>query len=251
MFRYVGLGLGLLTRCLQSHRSLLLENLALRQQLAVLRRKHPRPRMGAVDKIFWVFARRFWSAWKQSFVLVNPETVVRWHRGGFRLYWSLISRARRRVGRKKLSKEVRDLIFQTVAENPTWGAPRIHGELLMLGFEVSERTISRWMKRVPREPQPAERWRAFLKNHREAIAAMDFFTVPTITFGVLYCFFVISHDRRRILHFNVTSRSIRRAVGSSSSCGRRFRLGHPSTKMASPCQVLRKWPCSKGVMQES
>src|SRR5437870_2440279 len=149
MFRYVGLWLGVLTRCLQSHQSLLLENLVLRQQLAVLKRKHPKPRMEAVDKIFWVFARRFWGAWKQSLVLVNPETVVRWHRAGFHLYWSLISRPRRRVGRKQLSKEVRDLIFQMVAENPTWGAPRIHGELLMLGFEVSERTIFRWIKRAP------------------------------------------------------------------------------------------------------
>ena len=137
-------------------------------------------------------------------MLVNPETVVRWHRAGFRMYWSLISRARRRVGRKQLSKEVRDLIFQMVTENPTWGGPRFHGELLMLGFEVSERTISRWMKWAPRDPEPAKRWLAFLRNHREAIAAMDFFTVPTITFGVLYCFFIIAHERRRILHFNVT-----------------------------------------------
>jgi transposase InsO family protein len=91
-----------------------------------------------------------------------------------------------------------------VAENPTWGAPRIHGELLMLAFDISERTISRWMKRAPRDPEPARRWLAFLRNHREAIAAMDFFAVPTITFSMLYCFFVISHDRRRILHFNVT-----------------------------------------------
>jgi transposase InsO family protein len=91
-----------------------------------------------------------------------------------------------------------------VAENPTWGAPRIHGELLMLGFDVSERTISRWMKRAPRDPELAKRWLAFLRNHREAIAAMDFFTVPTITFGVLYCFFVIAHGRRRIPHLNVT-----------------------------------------------
>src|ERR1700751_5299181 len=90
-----------------------------------------------------------------------------------------------------------------VVEKSIWGAPRIHGELRMLGFDVSERTISRWMKRVPRDPRPAQRWRAFLANHREAIAAMDFFTVPTITFGVLYGFFVIGHERRRILHFNV------------------------------------------------
>jgi len=91
-----------------------------------------------------------------------------------------------------------------VVENPGWGAPRIHGELLMLGFDLSERTVSRWMKRAPRNPEPAKRWLAFLRNHREAIAAMDFFAVPTVAFGVLYCFFVIRHDRRRILHFNVT-----------------------------------------------
>jgi transposase InsO family protein len=91
-----------------------------------------------------------------------------------------------------------------VAENPTWGAPRIHGELAMLGIDVSERTVSRWVRRAPRNCEPAKRWAAFLSNHREAITAMDFFTVPTLTFSVLYCFFVIAHDKRRILHFNVT-----------------------------------------------
>jgi len=108
------------------------------------------------DKLFWMLACRFWSEWKKSLLVVTPETVVRWHRAGFRLYWSLISKARKRVGRKKLSTDVRELIFRMVAENPTWGAPRIHGELLMLGFDVSERTISRWMKRAPRDPQPAQ-----------------------------------------------------------------------------------------------
>ncbi len=112
---------------------------------------------------------------------------------------------RKRVGGgRRISKQIRDLIFQMVAENPTWGAPRIHGELLMLGFEVSETSVTRWMRRAPRRPEPTDRWLAFLRNHREAIAAMDFFTVPTLTFSVLYCFFIISHDRRRILHFNVT-----------------------------------------------
>jgi hypothetical protein len=111
---------------------------------------------------------------------------------------------RRRAGGKKISREVRDLIFQMVSENPTWGAPRIHGELRMLGFSVSERTISRWMFRTPRNPEAAKRWMTFLRNHREALAAMDFFTIPTLTFNLLYCFFIISHDRRRILHFNVT-----------------------------------------------
>jgi hypothetical protein len=91
-----------------------------------------------------------------------------------------------------------------VAENPSWGAPRIHGELKMLNFDISERTVLRWMRKAPRRPEPAKRWAAFLSNHREAFAAMDFFTVPTLTFGVLYCFFIISHDWRRVLHFNVT-----------------------------------------------
>jgi putative transposase len=101
-------------------------------------------------------------------------------------------------------QEVRELIFRMVAENPTWGAPRIHGELQMLGFDLSERTVSRWIQRAPRNPEPAKRWLTFPRNHRELIAAMDFFTVPTFTFGVLYCFFVIAHDHRRILHFHVT-----------------------------------------------
>jgi transposase InsO family protein len=99
---------------------------------------------------------------------------------------------------------VRELIFRLVAENQTWGAPRIHGELRMLGFEISERTVLRWMRKAPKNTGPAKRRAAFLSNHHEAIAAMDFFTVPTLTFGVLYCFFVIAHDRRRILHYNVT-----------------------------------------------
>jgi transposase InsO family protein len=105
-----------------------------------------------------------------------------------------------------VNRELRELIFRIVAENRTWGAPRIHGELKMLGFDISERTVLRWMRKAPRSPEPAHRWAAFLSNHREAIAAMDFFTVPTLTFGVLYAFFVIAHDRRRILHFNMTKR---------------------------------------------
>jgi putative transposase len=158
--------------------NLLLENLALRRQLTVLKRKHSKPRLALLDKLFWVSARRLWPDWKNSLLLVTPETVVRWHRAGFRLYWTLLCKARKKVGGKRTSKKVSDLIFQMVAENPSWGAPRIHGEPIMLGFEVSERTVSRWMRRAPRSPEPAQRWLAFLRNHREAIAAMDFFTVP-------------------------------------------------------------------------
>src|ERR1700719_3903036 len=195
---------GAILRLFHDRHMLLLENLALRQQLAALKRKRPRLRLVVFGKFFWVLARRFWSEWEQALTVVTPETVVRWHRAGFRLYWQLISKVRRPIGRRQTPKQVRELIFRMVAENPTWGAPRIHGELLMLGFDISERTISRWMKRAPRDPEPAKRWLAFLRNHREAIAAMDFFTVPTITFGVLYCFFIIAHGRRRILHLNVT-----------------------------------------------
>jgi transposase InsO family protein len=112
--------------------------------------------------------------------------------------------AQSRRGQKADKQEIRELIFRMAAENPTWGAPRIHGELKMLGFVISERTVLRWMQRTPRQPDRAQLWKTFLANHRDAIAAMDFFTVPTLTFGVLYCFVVIAHDRRRILHLDAT-----------------------------------------------
>ena len=204
MLRTLSLFFGLIVGVFRSRRSLLLENLALRQQLAVLKAKRPLPRFGAQDKLFWVLLRRFWPDWKRALAIVKPETVVRWHRAGFKCYWAWLSRKRRRAGRRPVSKKLRELIFRMVAENPTWGAPRIHGELKMLGFDISERTVQRWMRRAPRPPEPAKRWAAFLANHREAITAMDFFTVPSLTFGMIYCFFVISHDRRRILHYNVT-----------------------------------------------
>src|ERR1700693_1477715 len=204
MFNLFFLCFGALVRVFRDRRNLLLENLALRQQLAVLKRRHPRPGLDLFDRLFWITARQLWSEWKQALIVITPETVVRWHQAGFHLYWKLISRVRKPVGRRRTSKEVQELIFQMVVENPTWGAPRIHRELIMLGFDLSERTISRWMKRAPRDPESAKCWLTFLRNHREAIAAMDFFTVPTLTFGLLYCLFVISHSRRRILHFNVT-----------------------------------------------
>jgi len=159
-----------------------------------------------VGRFFWMVLRKYWSGWKEVLVIVQPETVVRWHRAGFKLYWTWLSRRRRRRGRRSTPREVRNLIFRIVGENPTWGAPRIHGELRMLGFDISERSVLRWIRKAPRDPEPAKRWVTFLSNHREVIAAMDFFTVPTLTFGMLYCFFVISHDRRRILHFSVTRR---------------------------------------------
>jgi putative transposase len=204
MIRLLSLLLHLFSRILRSRVDLLLESLALRQQLGVLRLNCPRPRLIGPDKFFWVVLRRLWPGWKSALTLVQPATVVRWHRAGFKLYWAWISRHSVRAGRKCVSRELRELIFRMVADNPTWGAPRIHGELKMLGFDISERSVSRWMRRAPQDFEPAKRWMTFLNNHRGAIAAMDFFTVPTLTFNVLYCFFVIAHDRRRILHFTVT-----------------------------------------------
>ena len=179
-----------------------LEILALRQQVAVLKRKHPRPRLGNLDRWFWLALRRCWPRWTQALIVVKPETVVGWHRAGFRLYWRLRSRG----GGRKIGADVFETARRIAQENPSWGAPRIHGKLLKLGFDVSERTVLRYLaRRVPQPGDAAKSWLAFLKNHREAIAALDFFTVPTVTFRLLYCFFVIDHGRRRILHFNVTA----------------------------------------------
>ena len=187
----------------RSRYNLGLEILALRQQLGVLKRKNPRPRLRVRDRVFWVLLRRLWPSWSSVLVIVKPETIVAWHRAGFRLFWRLRSRPKY-LGRPQVDAEVRALIQRMSRENPSWGAPRIHGELLKLGFDVSERTVSRYLRRRSPSDDARKRWTAFLRNHRDVIAAMDFFTVPTLTFRVLYCFFVIEHGRRRILHLNVT-----------------------------------------------
>jgi putative transposase len=186
-----------------SRYSLGLEILVLRQQLGVLKRKHPRPRLQVQDRIFWILLRRLWPAWTNVLVIVKPQTVVAWHKAGFRLFWRLRSR-RKSAGRPIINAKVRVAIRQMAEENPGWGAPRIHGELLKLGLDVCERSVSRYLRRLSPPVNAGRHWAAFLRNHRELIAAMDFFSVPTLTFRVLYCFFVIEHGRRRILHFNVT-----------------------------------------------
>jgi len=187
---------------LQSRTDIAVEVLALRQQVAVLKRRRSRPQLGPLDRLFWTVLRVTWSRWKDALFIVKPETVVGWHRAGFRLYWRWKSRPR--GGRPRISGEVRALIRRLAQENSDWGAPKIHGELQKLGFVLSERTVARYLRRIQRQGDPAKKWLAFLHNHREAIVAFDFFTVPTATFRVLYCFFVIKHGRRRILHFNVT-----------------------------------------------
>jgi putative transposase len=181
-------------------KALVLENLALRQQLAVATRGGRRPRLRDADRMFWVALRQLWSDWAASLAIVKPATVVAWHRGAYRAYWRRISRKR---GRPNTDAQVRDLIGRMVMENQ-WGAPRIHGELLKLGFHVSERTVSRYVRACRPKQPPGTSWKAFLRNHRDVLAAMDFFTVPTVTFRLLYVLLVIQHRRRRILHFNVT-----------------------------------------------
>jgi putative transposase len=179
-----------------------LEVLALRQQVAVLKRKRSRPVLTRLDRFFWTTLRQLWPRWSEVLAIVKPETVVGWHRAGFRLYWRW--RSRPRGGRAKISAEIRSLIRRMAIENAGWGAPRIHGELRKLGLEVSERTVARYLRRLRRRGDPGKRWLTFLQNHREVIVALDFFTVPTVTFKLLYCFFVIEHGRRRVLHFNTT-----------------------------------------------
>jgi putative transposase len=184
MLRMLRLLFDLLIACVLSRQSLVLENLALRQQLSVLKRLYPRPHIPVHDKLFWVTLRKYWSNWRSLLILVQPKTVVGWHRAGFKSYWRWLSRDRAPVGgRRCISRDLRALIFRLTVENRSWGAPRIHGELKMLGFDVSERSVLRWMRKAPRNPEPAKQWKIFLSNHREAIAAMDFFTVPTLAFG--------------------------------------------------------------------
>jgi hypothetical protein len=180
----------------------LIENLALRQQVAALKRERPRPMLDDVDRAFWVALRASWPGWASRLVIVNSDTVAKWHRDRYRRHWAKISRAHRRPGRPQVEPEVRRLI-RTMAHDG-WGAPRIHGELLKLGFVVSEITVSRYMPRRPAEPDQVKRWVAFLRNHKDVIAAMDFFTIPAATLRILYGVFVIEHGRRHVLHFNAT-----------------------------------------------
>ena len=185
---------------IRTQQELALENLALRQQVAVWKVRQPRPQLTLTDRLFWVVLSRLWKNWRSSLQVVRPETVVRWHRQGFRRYWAWKSRHRR--GRPAIGTEVRDLIRRMSRANPLWGAPRIHGELLKLGLTVSQATVSKYMPRQRRPPSQV--WRTFLKNHAQDLIALDFFTVPTATFRVLFVLVVLSHGRRRLRHFNIT-----------------------------------------------
>ena len=177
------------------------ENLFLRHQLTVAwRRASPHPRLHGFDRALLVWMTRLWPSLLGAVQVVQPETILRWHRAGFRAFWRW--KSRKRVGRPKIDRGLRDLIQRMSRENPLWGASRIHGELLMLGFEVAQSTVSKYMAR-PSKP-PSQSWKTFLRSHAEAIAAIDLCVVPTLTFDRLFAFLVLSHGRRQLLWIEVT-----------------------------------------------
>src|SRR5258708_14245500 len=176
-----------------------LEILALRHQLRVLRRQRPgRPWLFAIARLLWVLLYRLWPPCLEAMVLVKPATVIQWHRRGFRLFW----RWRSRSGRPSVEREIRDLIRQMSSANPLWGAPRIHGELLKLGIEISQATVAKYM--VRRRGTPSQNWRTFLRNHTEGIAAIDMFVAASASFRLLYVMIILAHDRRKIMRIAVT-----------------------------------------------
>jgi hypothetical protein len=176
-----------------------LENLALRHQLHVLRRQRAgRLRLFAIDRWLWVWLYRIWPRSLDTMVLVKPATVVQWHRRGFRLFW----RWRSKSGRPSVDREIRKLIREMSSANPLWGAPRIHGELLKLGIEISQATVAKYM--VRRRGTPSPTWRSFLRSQAAGIAAIDMFVVASASFRLFYVMIILAHDRRRIIHTAVT-----------------------------------------------
>jgi putative transposase len=187
----------------RSRLELAAEILALRHQLTVLRQRAPkRLGLGRTDRLVWILLSRFWSGWREALQIVSPDTVGAWHRQGFALYWRWRSRPRG-IGRPPVSRETRELIQRMQRANPLWGAPRIHAELLKLGIQVSQATVAKYARRPTRPP--SQHGRTFLANQTSQLASMDFFTVPTATFRVLFVLVILSHDRRRIVHVNVTA----------------------------------------------
>jgi transposase InsO family protein len=177
------------------------ENLFLRHQLNIaLRRAPSRLRLRGCDRMLLIWMTRLWPSLLGAAQVVQPETILRWHRAGFKAFWRW--KSRNRVGRPKIDRGLRDLIQRMSRENPLWGASRIHGELLMLGFEVAQSTVSKYMTRPPKPP--SQTWKTFLRNHAEAIAAINMCVVPTLTFDLLFAFLVLGHGRRQLLWFEVT-----------------------------------------------
>jgi putative transposase len=188
---------------LSGHQAIAIENAALRLQLAAFQRNRKQPVLTTLDRVFWITLRRLWSGWRRPLLYVQADTVARWQRERFRRFWARRSKPHgRRRGRPATAVEIRRLIEQMVVANPLWRAPRIHGELKMLGIAISERTVSRTLRGLRRPP--TQTWKTFLHNHLGQLVSIDFFTVPTVTLKVLFVFIVLEHRRREVLHFNVT-----------------------------------------------
>src|SRR3981081_1577099 len=209
--------LGAARAAFRTRADLALENLALRQQLALLRHHSKRRRFGRFDRTFWVWLSKRWAGWREALHVVRPETVIRWHRRGFGAFWPWKPR-RGRTGRPPVGSELAELVRTMALANPLWGAPRIHGELLKLGLDISQRTVARLMPRRPKSP--SQTWRTFLQNHLADLVSVDFFVVPTATFRVLYVFVVLLHHRRRVVHFHVTDSPTAASSTSQRSTGR-------------------------------
>ena len=193
---------GAVRSAFQPRAALVLENLALRQQLSVLLERQPRPRPRPVDRIFWAAFSQLSSHWRNSLALFAPATVVRWHRAGWRLLWRWRSR-RPKLGRPPIAPDLRRLVREMAVANPTWGAPRIHGELLKLGYDIAESTVAKYLPK-PTASGPSPTWKTFLRLHLHEAAGMDFFSIPTAAFGNLYGFVVIRHRDRKLLRLAVT-----------------------------------------------
>ena len=191
MWKWLKVILGTLQSSVRDQRELALENLALRQQLATLKFSGSRLKLMDSDRLFWVALSRFWPQWTSVVHIVQPATVIRWHRQGFRYYWRWKSRPR---GRPRIDTETRQLIRRMCLVNPLWGAPRIHGEFLKLGIDISEATVSKY--RVRHRGPPSQGWRTFLQNHSKELMSLDFLTVPTASFKVLFVIACIFHASR-------------------------------------------------------
>jgi len=185
----------------QSRQVLHLRILALQHQVAVYKQTIHRPCLTPTDRLFWVWLSRLWPGWHGTLQFVQPRTVIAWQHKRFREHWRRLSQ-RGTPGRSALAKEVRDLIRQMWQTNPTWGSPRIVGELRKLGIEVAKSTVEKYRPRPKKPPSPT--WKTFLKNHVQDLVALDCFVVPTVTFRVLFVLVIPAHDRRRIVHFNIT-----------------------------------------------
>lgn len=191
----------LLSIFFRDHSTIIAENMALKHQITVLQRSVRKPKIRKKDRILWVLLSKLWNGWKKSLFIVQPETVIKWHRQGFKLYWKI--KSKHKIGRPSISYKIIVLIHQMSKENSTWGAPHIRSELLLLGYDITESTIAKYM--IKERKPPSQTWKTFLKNHMHSTVAIDFFVLPTITFRVFYVFIILRHSDRKLLHFNVTT----------------------------------------------